>query len=181
MSFKKVLLVKPSGRHGLSYAFDLIPAGLEYLAAMIEDVVEEVTIVDLEMEHRPFDEVFNELLIALRPDLVGISMSATDHSEGLEIARLAKSKGAVTLLGGYHPTAIPMSCCLSLRWTWWSAGRVSSPCGSLSSKECLRECEASLTRTGVISSITLIESSLRIWTACRSLLGILEGTPMAQG
>ena len=43
----------------------------------------------------------------MNPDLVGISMSATDHSEGLDIARLAKDKGAVTLLGGYHPTAIP--------------------------------------------------------------------------
>ena len=99
MSFKKVLLVKPSGRHGLSYAFDLIPTGLEYLAAMIEDVVEEVTIVDLEMEHRPFDEVFNELLIALRPDLVGISMSATDHSEGLEIAQVGQEQGCRDPIG----------------------------------------------------------------------------------
>jgi magnesium-protoporphyrin IX monomethyl ester (oxidative) cyclase len=107
MSFKKVLLVKPSGRHGLSYAFDLIPTGLEYLAAVIESEVDEVTIVDLEMERRPFNEVFNELLISMNPDLVGISMSATDHSEGLEIARLAKDKGAATMLGGYHPTAIP--------------------------------------------------------------------------
>jgi anaerobic magnesium-protoporphyrin IX monomethyl ester cyclase len=46
-------------------------------------------------------------LRTLDPDLVGISMSATEHGEGLEIARLAKSKGAMTVLGGYHPTAIP--------------------------------------------------------------------------
>jgi len=107
MSFKRVLLVKPSGRHGLSYAFDLIPTGLEYIAAMVEDIVEHVTILDLEMEHRPFEEAVKESLIALDPDLVGITMSATEHSEGLEIARLAKGRGAVTLLGGYHPTAIP--------------------------------------------------------------------------
>ena len=107
MSFKRVLLIKPSGRHGLSYAFDLIPTALEYIAASVEDVVESVTILDLEMEHRPFKEAVEESLIALDPDLVGITMSATEHSEGLEIARLAKSKGAITVLGGYHPTAIP--------------------------------------------------------------------------
>ena len=107
MSFKRLLLVKPSGRHGLSYAFDLIPTALEYIAATTEDIVENVTILDLEMEHRPFAEVVKESLIALDPDLVGITMSATEHSEGLEIARLAKSHGALTVLGGYHPTAIP--------------------------------------------------------------------------
>jgi anaerobic magnesium-protoporphyrin IX monomethyl ester cyclase len=107
VSFKRILLIKPSGRHGLSYAFDLIPTGLEYLAAMVEDIVEEVTILDLEMEHKPFEEALKESLRTLDPDLVGISMSATEHGEGLEIARLAKSRGAMTVLGGYHPTAIP--------------------------------------------------------------------------
>jgi radical SAM superfamily enzyme YgiQ (UPF0313 family) len=107
MPFKKVLLVKPSGRHGLSYAFDLIPTGLEYMAAMIDDCVDKVTILDLEMEKKPFEEALNENLIYLAPDLVGISMSATEHTEGLRIAQLAKDQGAATLLGGYHPTAIP--------------------------------------------------------------------------
>lgn len=100
-------MIKPSGRHGLSYAFDLIPTALEYLAATIENIVDTVTILDLEMERKPFEEVVKESLIALNPDLVGITMSATEHSEGLEIARLAKNKGAMTVLGGYHPTAIP--------------------------------------------------------------------------
>ena len=106
MSFKRVLLVKPSGRHGLSYAFDLVPTALEYIAATVEDVTDTVTILDLEMEPGPFEETFKESLIALDPDLVGITMSATDHSEGLEIARLAKGHGALTILGGYHPSAI---------------------------------------------------------------------------
>jgi magnesium-protoporphyrin IX monomethyl ester (oxidative) cyclase len=106
MSFKKVLLIKPSGRHGLSYAFDLIPTGLEYIAASLEDIVEEVTILDLEMEGKPFADAVSDALKALEPDLVGITMSATEHTEGLEIARMAKSHGASTLMGGYHPTAI---------------------------------------------------------------------------
>ena len=32
MPFDNVLLVMPSGRLGLGYAFDFIPTGLEYLA-----------------------------------------------------------------------------------------------------------------------------------------------------
>ena len=107
MSFKRVLLVKPSGRHGLSYAFDLIPIGLEYIAAMIEDDVDQVTILDLEMEKGASDKVFKEQLDALNPDLVGITMAATEHSEGLNIAQMAKDRGSMTVLGGYHSTAIP--------------------------------------------------------------------------
>jgi magnesium-protoporphyrin IX monomethyl ester (oxidative) cyclase len=107
MSFKRILLIKPSGRHGLSYAFDLIPTALEYIAATVEDLADSVTILDLEMENRPFAEAVKESLTAIDPDLVGITMSATEHSEGLEIARMAKSQGASTVLGGYHPTAIP--------------------------------------------------------------------------
>jgi len=107
MPFKKVLLIKPSGRHGLSFAFDIIPTGLEYIAAYIENDVDEVNIIDLEMESKPIQRTIEKYLDELRPDLVGISMSATEHSEGLEIARLAKSHDIMTVLGGYHPTEIP--------------------------------------------------------------------------
>ena len=107
MSFKRILLIKPSGRHGLSFAFDIIPIGLEYIAAYIEDVVDEVNIIDLEMEPKPVQKTIEKYLDILTPDLVGISMSATEHSEGLEIAQLVKNRGIMTVLGGYHPTAIP--------------------------------------------------------------------------
>ena len=107
MSFKKVLLIKPSGRHGLSFAFDIIPAGLEYIAAYIEKDVDAVNIIDLEMEPKPIQQTLEKYLDELKPDLVGISMSATEHSEGLGIARLAKKRGVMTVLGGYHPTSIP--------------------------------------------------------------------------
>jgi len=107
MSFKRILLIKPSGKHGLSFAFDIIPTGLEYIAAYIEDVVDEINIIDLEMEPKPIQKTVEKYLDMLTPDLVGISMSATEHSEGLEIAQLAKNRGIMTVLGGYHPTAIP--------------------------------------------------------------------------
>jgi len=107
MSFKKVLMIKPSGRHGLSFAFDIIPTGFEYIAAYIENDVDEVNIIDLEMEPKPIQRTIEKYLDELRPDLVGISMSATEHSEGLEVAQLAKNHDIMTVLGGYHPTEIP--------------------------------------------------------------------------
>ena len=103
VSFKRVLLVKPSGRKGLSFAFDLIPLGLEYIAAYIEDTVEKVDIVDMEMDRRKFQDC----LRFYRPDLVGISLSATEHNETLTLAKAAKKIGATTVVGGYHPTAVP--------------------------------------------------------------------------
>jgi radical SAM superfamily enzyme YgiQ (UPF0313 family) len=101
--FKKILLVKPSGRKGLSFAFDLIPTGLEYLAAYIEDVVDDVHIVDMEKDRRRFQD----LMSLYTPDLVGISLSATEHNEGLRLAAIAKKNGATTVVGGYHPTSVP--------------------------------------------------------------------------
>lgn len=103
MAFNRVLLVKPSGRKGLGFASDVIPIGLEYIAASLENIVDDVNIIDMELEQRPFQY----FLDALNPDLVGITMSATDHEEGLRIANIAKETGCTTVLGGYHPTAIP--------------------------------------------------------------------------
>jgi radical SAM superfamily enzyme YgiQ (UPF0313 family) len=103
VAFKRILLVKPSGRKGLSFAFDLIPLGLEYIAAYIEDTVEKVDIVDMEMDRRKFQEC----LQFYRPDLVGISLSATEHNETLALAKAANKIGATTVVGGYHPTAVP--------------------------------------------------------------------------
>ncbi|MBE0511808.1 radical SAM protein [Candidatus Bathyarchaeota archaeon] len=103
MTYKRILLVKPKGRKGLGFASDLIPIGLEYIAASIEYVVEEVHIIDMELEQRSF-KYFLDLF---RPDLVGITMSATDHNEGLRLAKIAKENGITTILGGYHPTLVP--------------------------------------------------------------------------
>jgi radical SAM superfamily enzyme YgiQ (UPF0313 family) len=98
------LLVKPDGRAGLGFAFASIPIGLEYVAASIEDLVDEVHIVDMVYEPRGS---FPKLLSEINPDLVGITMSATEHTSGLRLASIAKKQGIVTAMGGFHPTAIP--------------------------------------------------------------------------
>ena len=103
MSFKRIVLVKPRGRKGLSFLYDVIPIGLEYIVASIEKDVDDVHIIDMELEDQPFQY----FLDVFDPDLVGISMSATDHNEGLRLAKITKKNGATTVLGGYHPTAIP--------------------------------------------------------------------------
>jgi magnesium-protoporphyrin IX monomethyl ester (oxidative) cyclase len=100
---KRILLVKPNGKKGLGFLKDVIPIGLEYIAASIEEEVEKVWIIDMEFEGQPLQRFLEDF----NPDLVGITMSATDHYEGLRLARLAKEKGVKTVLGGYHPTAIP--------------------------------------------------------------------------
>jgi radical SAM superfamily enzyme YgiQ (UPF0313 family) len=103
LTFKRILLVKPSGRKGLSFSFDLIPTGLEYIASYIKDSVDDVRIVDMELDKRTFQEIIN----FYNPDLVGITLSATEHNQGLRLAKIAKKNNLLTVVGGYHPTSIP--------------------------------------------------------------------------
>lgn len=103
LPFKRVLLVKPAGRKGLSFSFDLIPIGLEYIAAYLKDSVDQVNIVDMELDKRKFQDIIN----LYNPDLVGISLSATEHNHGLRLAKIAKKNNLPTVVGGYHPTSVP--------------------------------------------------------------------------
>jgi len=76
---------------------------LEYIAAYIERDVEDIMIVNQE-----FDDTDIALHIQkFKPDLFGVTMSATDHVEGLALCNTAKEFGLTTIVGGYHPTAIP--------------------------------------------------------------------------
>jgi radical SAM superfamily enzyme YgiQ (UPF0313 family) len=103
-SLKRVVFIKPDGRAGLGFAFASIPIGLEYVAASIEDLVDEVHILDMVYES---SDSLLKFLRAINPDLVGITMSATEHTAGLRLASIAKKRGIFTAMGGYHPTAIP--------------------------------------------------------------------------
>jgi radical SAM superfamily enzyme YgiQ (UPF0313 family) len=103
LAFKRILLVKPAGRKGLSFSFDLIPIGLEYIAAYIKDAVDQVNIVDLELDNRKFQNILD----VYKPDLVGFTLSATEHNQGLHLTKIAKQNNLPTIVGGYHPTALP--------------------------------------------------------------------------
>ena len=103
MTFRRVALINPGGKKGLGFLVDEIPIGLEYIAASLEEDVDEVHIVDMGHENHQFQY----FLDTLNPELIGITMSATEHKEGLRLAEIAKKHGVTTVLGGYHPTAIP--------------------------------------------------------------------------
>jgi radical SAM superfamily enzyme YgiQ (UPF0313 family) len=76
---------------------------LEYIAASIIDVVEDIKIVNQEFDETPITEHIKEF----QPDHFGVTMSATDHTSGLSLCKTAKGLGIRTMVGGYHPTAIP--------------------------------------------------------------------------
>lgn len=102
MAYKHVLLIKPEGKTGLGHLADLVPIGLEYIAASIEKEVDNVWIIDMEHENHPLQYFIDKY----HPDLIGISMSATDHEKGLHLVKIAKDNNITTIIGGYHPTAI---------------------------------------------------------------------------
>jgi len=81
----------------------MIPTGLEYIAAYLKDAVDEVHIVDMELDKRKFQDIIN----FYKPDLIGITLSATDHNQGLHLAKIAKQNNIHTVVGGYHPTSVP--------------------------------------------------------------------------
>ena len=64
----------------------MIPTGLEYIAAYLKDAVDQVHIVDLELDRRKFQDIIN----FYKPDLIGITLSATEHNQGLRLAKIAK-------------------------------------------------------------------------------------------
>ena len=81
----------------------MIPTGLEYIAAYLKDTVDEVHIVDMELDKRKFQDIIN----FYNPDLIGITLSATEHNQGLRLAKIAKKNNIHTVVGGYHPTSVP--------------------------------------------------------------------------
>jgi anaerobic magnesium-protoporphyrin IX monomethyl ester cyclase len=110
MSYKRILLVKPQGAAGLGIIVGaLIPLGMEYIAAGLEKVpeVEEIRCIDHDIDHFSYS-FFRSYVKRYKPDLVGFSMSATEHRDGLKLAQISKECGVkTTVMGGFHPTAIP--------------------------------------------------------------------------
>jgi radical SAM superfamily enzyme YgiQ (UPF0313 family) len=103
MPYQKILLVKPGIRKGLGFTQDVVPVGLEYIASSLERDSAKVMIIDMEFEKKSFQYYVD----VFQPDLVGFTVSATDHDQSLALAELAKNGGAFTIMGGYHPTAVP--------------------------------------------------------------------------
>jgi radical SAM superfamily enzyme YgiQ (UPF0313 family) len=76
---------------------------LEYIAAYVENDVDEIMIVNQEFD----DTDISHHLKEFNPDLFGVTMSATDQKDGLALCKTAKKMGITTVAGGFQPTAIP--------------------------------------------------------------------------
>ncbi len=103
--FSRVLLIKPSGYTGLAFALNPIPLGLEAIAANIRELVDDVLLYDQFLEK----ESIQSVLSWFKPDLVGFSMSATEHYTGGELMQAVKKfdPKIPIIAGGFHPTGGP--------------------------------------------------------------------------
>jgi radical SAM superfamily enzyme YgiQ (UPF0313 family) len=106
----KILLVQPApfepGRLGLENVTWLSePVALTAIAAMVPE--HEVRILDLRLER---DLALNQVLLELRPDLVGVTSMTTDCYQAravLETAKGTLGERVFTIVGGHHPTLSP--------------------------------------------------------------------------
>ncbi len=104
------MLVKPSGSSGLAFALEPIPLSLEYIAANLIHKVQgfgpsHVMIIDMFKEKRDLGYYLKKF----NPDIVGITMSATEHYEGIKLLKIIKAfnQNILCIAGGYHPAAVP--------------------------------------------------------------------------
>ncbi len=98
----KVALLFPRFR----YPSGDYPLGIATLAAYLR-VHLPVDVVVCDTTFDPRMERIVEFLDREAPDLVGIGMSTLMLGEGLEAARIAKSRGVRVFVGGPHPTTDP--------------------------------------------------------------------------
>ena len=103
--FSRILLIKPSGTTGLAFALNPIPLGLESIAGNIRELVDDILIYDQLMDKEPLQTI----LSWFKPDLVGVSMCATEHYTGGKLMQVIKKfdPKIPIIAGGFHPTGAP--------------------------------------------------------------------------
>ena len=105
---KKLLLTYPNQRWqktDMNTVWDMNPATLLLLAAMVKDLV-EVEIVDAQFNDMSQEE-FRHKIEGFRPDYVGISVMTSEYQDIADIAaRIVKEtdKNTITIVGGVHVT-----------------------------------------------------------------------------
>jgi anaerobic magnesium-protoporphyrin IX monomethyl ester cyclase len=94
----KVLLVNP-GRYVSS---EQPPIGIMVLASYLQSKGKVVKICD-----RPKGDSLINDIAKFNPDIVGISGTTATITDAVNCAKIAKSKGIYTIMGGHHVSALP--------------------------------------------------------------------------
>jgi len=102
----KIVLVHPPSEpltHEAIFGLKTPPLGLAYIAAYLEERGFTPDIIDMSVQQMSIEE-FGSRLQTTNPDVVGVYCSITRVKQSLQVAQVAKSLGATTILGGPHAT-----------------------------------------------------------------------------
>ncbi len=101
-----ILLINPYSES----PYPVLPLGLAYIAAILEQNQINVTVVDAWAERLGHEEL-SAAILRSRPDIIGITMTSTMAPAAMEVAALAKATINVpVVVGGPHSSALPLEC-----------------------------------------------------------------------
>ena len=85
----------------------LIPLGISYLAAVLENDGYEVDVIDCQVLNRAKRKIEDELT-RLQPDVVGVTSTTLTYAPAVELVRVAKETcpNCLTIMGGPHVTVM---------------------------------------------------------------------------
>jgi len=101
----RILLVYPPSR---TQSHTAPPAGLLYIAAVLEHAGHEVKVVDANAVYRRrSSEDIAALARLYRPDIVGMTIVTQTAREAYRLAAMLKENGTRLIAGGPHPSLVP--------------------------------------------------------------------------
>jgi len=103
----RVLLAKPYSRTSYGYP-TTPPLGIGLLGTILRDAGHDVRLLDLRTRGKN-NRTFTRLVREFRPDVVCLTVSSFECTSAAELCREAKrvAPGAITIVGGPHPTMSP--------------------------------------------------------------------------
>jgi anaerobic magnesium-protoporphyrin IX monomethyl ester cyclase len=98
-----ILLVNPPAR--IWTTRNTIPLGLAYLAAALETEGHKPRVLDLAVDRKSDTQLRKEIS---QSDMIGVTSTTPTINNAYAICRIAKEEGVPVVMGGPHPTALPL-------------------------------------------------------------------------